>query len=75
MDIAATTCLPAEFQPRLERYLSSLPCDWRVSSVRPEGQDWIVSLTDAAGAVVSQIVLLGERSAEETHGAQPQRSD
>ena len=71
MDNAAPTYLPPEIQARLDRFLSSLPCDWRVSSVRPEGQDWIVTLADASGAVVSQIILLGERSAAETHGAQP----
>ena len=67
----ALTAVSAEFQARLERFLSSLPSDWRVSSVRPEDRDWVVSLTDAAGIAMSQIVLLGERSAEETHGAQP----
>jgi hypothetical protein len=72
-NVAAPTCLPAEIQGRLNRFLPSLPCDWRVSSVQPKGQDWLVNLADAEGAAVSQIVLLGERSAEAAHGAQPRR--
>jgi hypothetical protein len=81
-NVSAPPCLPVEVQARLDRFLPSLPHAWRVASARPAGQDWMVSLTDATGAVIAQIVLLGERSAEDTsprhikwpgdkHGAQP----
>ena len=72
-DPAAT--LPAGLRARLARSLAALPATWRVLSAQPRGRDWLVELTDASGDVVSQIVLLGERTYDETHGAQPRTGD
>ena len=57
--------LPPEFQARLARFLPGLPRGWRVSSARLAGRDWIINLADGSGAVVSEIVLPGERTAGE----------
>lgn len=77
MDIGAHTPeeqLPPDLQKRLAGILPRLPATWRVQSVRAQGRDWLVDLVDEQGQGGCQLVLLGERTWEETHGAWPRGS-